>query len=1000
MSTRHTLAIASLIALTGTAASAQNIDWINAVDGDWSDSFNWAGGNIPDATTEVPVLGLVGMYTVTSTANRTFGGVQITNPDAAFDWGANTYNCFGDVLNNGLINLNFNNSGFNSNLSFQTNALISGTGTIRFNAVASTDDSAINSGASVVTHASGHTIAGSGQITGTMMNMGDIIADEIGGLGLRLNGTMDQTGGGRVIADGGTIILGNGSVTNGGEFATMNGGVINVPSNLASISGVNITGDVTINGGGDTLGLNGDIENNGHISINENLSVFNAHIRFDANAAINGTGTIEMIAASGDLGDAQIYTNGVFLGTIGSGQTVSGSGLIDGRTGGTIINNGTIIADDPAESLGIAGMHGAGAGTYRADGEGVLSLRNGAILDGLTFDSSGNGSVTVDGNTVTGSNLTNNGHFGVSGGGRTLALVGPMTNNDTVNINNNNNIFNAHIRFDANTVIDGTGTITMTVSSGDRQDAQIYTAGGITGTIGSGQTIIGSGIIDGRTDGTIVLNGTAVGTDMSDALSIEGNVDASGGGVFRGDNGIVTLRGGLVLNGGTFESVGTGEVAKTTNGTATLSGIVNNGAMGIWGNGGFIDLAGDLTNNGTCTVNSNLNIFNAHLTAVADVSINGSGTVRLQPAGDLGDAQLFTRDIVTLTIGAGQTVAGGGQVDGRNGGTIHNDGTINGDDPTNELRMLGNHTGTGVYRSDNGILGLGNALSMDGGTFDSSGTGMVAKVNNGTATLSNMTNLGQLNIFGAGGFVDLATDFTNNGEIWINADSNIFNAHLQFNDSYMIDGTGTIRMTTAGDVRDAQIIVVSGSTGTLGSGQTLIGDGRLNGSLVIEGTIDPDGASRAFTSDDITLGDDAHMIVDLGGALAGEFDRIILNGPDVMTIDGTLTVNLEPGYSPTFGDTWDIVTGGSNTGIFDEVVTGIAPPGQVYRVIYESNRVYVILTCDADLSGDGVIDFFDVSEFLSYFSAQDVRGDLNNDGVFNFFDVSVFLSLYGQGCNP
>jgi hypothetical protein len=69
-------------------------------------------------------------------------------------------------------------------------------------------------------------------------------------------------------------------------------------------------------------------------------------------------------------------------------------------------------------------------------------------------------------------------------------------------------------------------------------------------------------------------------------------------------------------------------------------------------------------------------------------------------------------------------------------------------------------------------------------------------------------------------------------------------------------------------------------------------------------------------------------------------------------------------------------------------------------MIYENNRVFVILTCDADLSGDGVINFFDVSEFLSYFSAQDVRGDLNNDGFFNFFDVSVFLQLYGQGCNP
>ena len=50
-------------------------------------------------------------------------------------------------------------------------------------------------------------------------------------------------------------------------------------------------------------------------------------------------------------------------------------------------------------------------------------------------------------------------------------------------------------------------------------------------------------------------------------------------------------------------------------------------------------------------------------------------------------------------------------------------------------------------------------------------------------------------------------------------------------------------------------------------------------------------------------------------------------------------------------------------------ITGAAPIGQIYRVIYESNRVYVILTCDADLSGDGGIDFFDVSAFLSQYNA-------------------------------
>ncbi len=55
-------------------------------------------------------------------------------------------------------------------------------------------------------------------------------------------------------------------------------------------------------------------------------------------------------------------------------------------------------------------------------------------------------------------------------------------------------------------------------------------------------------------------------------------------------------------------------------------------------------------------------------------------------------------------------------------------------------------------------------------------------------------------------------------------------------------------------------------------------------------------------------------------------------------------------------------------------------------------------SCDADLTGDGVLDFFDVSAFLSAFSAQEPVADMNDDGVYNFFDVSAFLSAFNKGC--
>jgi hypothetical protein len=54
--------------------------------------------------------------------------------------------------------------------------------------------------------------------------------------------------------------------------------------------------------------------------------------------------------------------------------------------------------------------------------------------------------------------------------------------------------------------------------------------------------------------------------------------------------------------------------------------------------------------------------------------------------------------------------------------------------------------------------------------------------------------------------------------------------------------------------------------------------------------------------------------------------------------------------------------------------------------------------CLADMTGDGNLNFFDVSAFLTAFSNQDVSADFTNDGAFNFFDVSAYLSAYANGC--
>ncbi len=54
--------------------------------------------------------------------------------------------------------------------------------------------------------------------------------------------------------------------------------------------------------------------------------------------------------------------------------------------------------------------------------------------------------------------------------------------------------------------------------------------------------------------------------------------------------------------------------------------------------------------------------------------------------------------------------------------------------------------------------------------------------------------------------------------------------------------------------------------------------------------------------------------------------------------------------------------------------------------------------CPADLTGDRLLDFFDISEFLTAFVQKEPSADFNGDGMYNFFDVSAFLQLFNTGC--
>jgi hypothetical protein len=101
--------------------------------------------------------------------------------------------------------------------------------------------------------------------------------------------------------------------------------------------------------------------------------------------------------------------------------------------------------------------------------------------------------------------------------------------------------------------------------------------------------------------------------------------------------------------------------------------------------------------------------------------------------------------------------------------------------------------------------------------------------------------------------------------------------------------------------------------------------------------------------------------------------------------------------SHTYGQ-WDSTIDGFNSiTVFDggDVNSSLQGQSTIDNVEYSSAPV---AECSADLIEDGVLNFFDVSFFLTLFNAQDPLADFTGEGTWNFFDVSAFLTEFNLGC--
>ena len=249
-------------------------------------------------------------------------------------------------------------------------------------------------------------------------------------------------------------------------------------------------------------------------------------------------------------------------------------------------------------------------------------------------------------------------------------VVGPsgvFTNLGTLQANNGGTLQVGGM-VNQGTVVANNGTLTL---NGSWTNAGAITATNATTNLGGAFTWAGLGTFN-RTGGTVNLTGTL--DDTAGVLALNA---ATGSWRLAGG----TVKGGVITTADGSELV-------PTNLIGTLDAVTLNCDLNVTGSSASVRVINGLALNGVATLGNNY----ASLGFEGTQALSGSGSVVFQSGGNGINAMRATQAGMTLTIGPGITVHGGGANPGYGGGigyngvfggplniTIINQGTISAD---------------------------------------------------------------------------------------------------------------------------------------------------------------------------------------------------------------------------------------------------------------------------------------------------------------------------------
>jgi hypothetical protein len=234
--------------------------------------------------------------------------------------------------------------------------------------------------------------------------------------------------------------------------------------------------------------------------------------------------------------------------------------------------------------------------------------------------------------------------------------------------------------------------------------------------------------------------------------------------------------------------------------------------------------------------------------------------------------------------------------------------------------------------------GLVTGDGQIGGTFANAATGEL-RAQAGRSlriTGSANTNAGQIKLFG--GELEFTQNLTNNAGAFISGNGSLIvggglvnQGTMNFAGTANIDGAvtnapgGKIISGGGGATIFYDDVVNNGEIRTSTNGFTVFfgsvsGSGTFTGTGTVnfEGDLSPGSSPAAVNfAGDVVLGPESTLQIELGGTALGQYDQINVAGE--LTLDGTLQISLINGFTPSAGQSFDILNWGSLAGAFSAI---------------------------------------------------------------------------------